>query len=58
MIKRLISLFLLTVPVIADEPAPDFKLVDANKSSPRSGELVSPRDYFHQVTAYYFGDPN
>ena len=39
------------------EAAPEFELVDVNLTSPRSGELISPRDYRHQVTAYYFGDP-
>lgn len=38
------------------EPVPDFSLRDKNESSPRTGELISPRDYRHQVTAYYFGD--
>jgi len=37
------------------DPVPDFELVDMNATSPRSGETVSPRDYRHQVTAYYFG---
>lgn len=34
---------------------PDFALSDENDTSPRSGQLVSPRDYRHQVTAWYFG---
>ncbi len=33
----------------------DFALEDQNTTSPRRGELVSPRDYRHQVTAWYFG---
>lgn len=39
------------------EPVADFALADTNTTSPRYGQLVSPRDYRHQVTAYYFGDP-
>lgn len=34
---------------------PDFALEDENPTSPRRGEVVSPRDYRHQVTAWYFG---
>ena len=34
------------------------QLVDENTSSDRYGDTVSPRDYLHQVTAYYFGSAN
>ena len=40
------------------EPVADFALVDRNTTSPRYDTLVSPRDYRHQVSGYYFGDPN
>lgn len=33
----------------------DFKLEDVNTTSPRYQQDVSPRDYRHQVSAYYFG---
>lgn len=33
----------------------DFALEDVNPESPRYGELVSPRDYIGQVSAWYFG---
>ena len=29
-----------------------------NANTPRYDTEVSPRDYLHQVTGYYFGDPN
>ncbi len=35
-------------------PQPDFALLDENPSSPRSGEVVSPRDYLEQVSGWYF----
>ncbi len=41
----------------AAEPVADFSLIDDNPASPRHGQAVSPRDYQHQVSAYYFGDP-
>lgn len=44
--------------LLATEPVPDFLLEDKNESSPRFGKMVSPRDYRHQVTAYYFGQAN
>ena len=33
----------------------DFELEEQNLTSPRIGQSVSPRDYRHQVTAWYFG---
>lgn len=36
-------------------PMPDFQLRDVNPNSPRSGRMVSPRDYRLQISAYYFG---
>ncbi|MBP34838.1 MAG: hypothetical protein CMP31_04215 [Roseibacillus sp.] len=45
----------VTASVLPAEPIPDFSLVDQNPSSPRFGNSVSPRDYRHQVSAYYFG---
>lgn len=35
-------------------PQPDFTLLDENPSSPRYGEVVSPRDYLEQVSGWYF----
>jgi hypothetical protein len=37
------------------ETVPDFSLEDINASSSRYGDLVSPRDYRFQISAYYFG---
>jgi hypothetical protein len=38
-----------------DNPAPDFSVVDVNETSPRFDEMVSPRDYLGEVSAWYFG---
>lgn len=35
--------------------APDFSVLDINPGSPRHDELVSPRDYVGQISAWYFG---
>jgi len=35
--------------------APDFAVRDVNPNSARLDELVSPRDYKGQVSAWYFG---
>lgn len=42
-------------PLLGDTPAPDFAVRDVNPNSPRNGELVSPRDYIGEVSAWYFG---
>jgi len=42
-------------PLFSQNLTPDFSLPDKNLSSPRAGVTVSPRNYRHQVTAYYFG---
>lgn len=34
---------------------PDFSLVDANSTSNRFEQSVSPRDYLEEVSAWYFG---
>lgn len=34
---------------------PDFSLVDVNPASRTAGQAVSPRDYLHRVSAWYFG---
>lgn len=34
---------------------PDFHLFDVNSTSSTFNQLVSPRDYLGQVSAYYFG---
>jgi len=39
-------------------PVADFSLVDVNATSPRFDTEISPRDYLHQVSGYYFGDAN
>ena len=36
-------------------PMADFQLEDVNPASARFGEMVSPRDYLSQVSAWYFG---
>lgn len=36
-------------------PMPDFQLRDMNVASARYNQLVSPRDYRLQISAYYFG---
>jgi hypothetical protein len=45
----------MTGTSLAGEPAPDFRLLDANPGSVRRGAVVSPRDYLVQVAGYYFG---
>jgi hypothetical protein len=35
--------------------APDFQLLNVNPTSSTYGEIVSPRDYFGEVSAWYFG---
>lgn len=40
---------------IDDNALPAFSLVDVNLNSARYQELVSPRDYAGQVSAWYFG---
>jgi hypothetical protein len=37
------------------DPAPDFSLRDVNTTSPRFDEMVSPRNYEGEVSAWYFG---
>lgn len=46
---------LLTFSPVHAEPVSDFALEDVNSTSPRYGDSVSPRNYRHQVSAYYFG---
>lgn len=58
MLNRAVFVSLMMIaPSFGQDPVADFSLADLNLSSPRSGEMVSPRDYRHQVTSYYFGDP-
>lgn len=33
---------------------PMFSLSDLNETSPRAGEVVSPRDYLQRVSGWYF----
>lgn len=37
------------------DPAPEFSLLDVNETSATAGDIVSPRDYLGQVSAWYFG---
>ncbi|MHC4176190.1 MAG: hypothetical protein ACYSWU_01715 [Planctomycetota bacterium] len=37
------------------EIMPNFALVDTNSTSSTYGQLVSPRNYLQQVSAWYFG---
>ena len=39
------------------DPVRNFSIVDVNPTSPRYDTAVSPRDYLHQVSGYYFGNP-
>ena len=59
---RLIPI-LLALPgwAAAQTPAADFSLPDENSTSLRrrvTSLPVSPRNYLHQVTAWYFGHEN
>ena len=38
-----------------DAVMPDFAVVDVNAESPRFQEIVSPRDYLGEISAWYFG---
>ena len=54
-------LLLLAAPLAAQSPMPDFSLPDVNSASLRrrvTALPVSPRNYLHQVTAWYFGHEN
>jgi hypothetical protein len=35
--------------------APDFSLQDVNPNSSTSAQMVSPRQYLDQISAWYFG---
>lgn len=54
-IFRLIPVVAFLSGTLLVAQVPDFNLSDVNASSPRFGATVSPRDYRHQVSAYYFG---
>lgn len=54
-ILKRVFVFVVIPKIATANPVPDFQLIDVNATSPRSGAVVSPRDYRHQVTAYYFG---
>jgi hypothetical protein len=53
--KPSVALSLLTGLHLSAEPLPDFTLPDVNETSPQAGTEVSPRDYQHRVSVYYFG---
>ena len=42
-------------PTLGAAAVTDFGLLDVNPTSPRSGQVVSPRDYVGTVSAWYFG---
>jgi hypothetical protein len=54
-VTKFLSVFLTTAISLSANPLPDFKLVDVNETSPRSGKEVSPRNYQHKISVYYFG---
>ncbi|MGI9239969.1 MAG: hypothetical protein ACR2RV_04165 [Verrucomicrobiales bacterium] len=58
MVAAIGLLWLGGVGDLGAEPVGDFSIVDVNPTSPRYETPVSPRDYLHQVSGYYFGDPN
>ncbi len=39
----------------SDEPVPDFALLDVNPTSSTYDQLVSPRDFLHRASGWYFG---
>jgi len=43
------------LPVFSVEPVSEFVLQDKNQTSIRFEQDVSPSDYRHLVSAYYFG---
>ena len=53
-----LGLCLTVGSLVRAEPVADFALVDRNPTSPRYDTTVSPRNYRHQVSGYYFGNPN
>lgn len=60
---RLTFLVLLATAAVspAQSPVTNFSLKDENSASHRRAAtslFVSPRDYFHQITAWYFGHEN
>jgi len=59
--RFLLPLLALPLHGMAQTPMPDFSLPDVNSGSRRSGATslpVSPRNYLHQATAWYFGHEN
>jgi len=50
-----ISVLVAGSSVATGEMVPDFALQDVNSISATYGQLVSPRDYLQQVSAWYFG---
>ncbi len=60
-LRLLLSLLAAPLQAQAQVPMPDFFLKDENSGSRRrsvTALFVSPRDYLHQVTAWYFGHEN
>ena len=58
LLASLVGIFFCAgVAQLSAEPVEDFSIVDVNTTSPRYDTPVSPRDYLHQVSAYYFGSP-
>ena len=42
-------------PMPDAEALPDFSVIDVNANSARYQDVVSPRDYLGQISAWYFG---
>jgi hypothetical protein len=57
LLMKLFSLFFgfVFAGVVGAAPQPDFSLPDVNEASARSTQLISPRQYQGQITAWYFG---
>ena len=47
---------LLTSGAAGGAPIAAFALNDLNPESPRTGQVLSPRDYGQWISAYYFGN--
>ena len=47
---------LLTSGAAVGAPIASFALNDLNPGSPRTGQVLSPRDYGQWISAYYFGN--
>jgi|GEM_PF-2156585 hypothetical protein len=56
MVRGSLSFLMMAIlPVFSVEPVSEFVLQDKNQTSIRFEQDVSPSDYRHLVSAYYFG---